>query len=90
MAFCGTVPIGNLLGGLIAYRCGAILTVRISGLACLAGGAWGAYNLPAIRAVVRPIYRERGLSTVPAVDTGAKTLKERGAVRLGTPPGLCA
>jgi hypothetical protein len=74
MAFFGTVPIGSLLGGVIADRFGAPMTVRISGIVCLIGGAWFAYRLPAIRAVVRPIYRERGIITVPAVDTGGKTL----------------
>ena len=74
MAFFGTVPIGSLIGGVVADRFGAPLTVRLSGIVCLAGGAWFAYKLPAIRAVVRPIYRERGIITVPAVDTGGKTL----------------
>ena len=50
------------------------MTVRLSGIVCLGGGAWFAYKLPAIRAVIRPIYRERGILTVPAVDTGGKTL----------------
>ena len=74
MAFFGTVPIGSLIGGVIADRFGAPVTVRVSGLVCLAAGAWFAYRLPAIRAVIRPIYLERGIITVPAVDTGAKTL----------------
>ena len=74
MAFFGTVPIGSLLGGFIADRYGAMTTVFASGIICLAGSAWFAYKLPAIRAVIRPIYRERGIITVPAVDTGAKTL----------------
>jgi MFS family permease len=74
MAFFGTVPIGSLIGGVIADRFGAPVTVRVSGVVCLAAGAWFAYRLPAIRAVIRPIYRERGIITVPAVDTGAKTL----------------
>jgi MFS family permease len=74
MAFFGTVPIGSLLGGIMAERYGATRTVLISGIVCLAGSAWFAYKLPAIRAVIRPIYRERGIITVPAVDTGAKTL----------------
>jgi MFS family permease len=74
MAFFGTVPIGSLLGGIMADRYGATRTVLVSGIICLAGSAWFAYKLPAIRAVIRPIYRERGIITVPAVDTGAKTL----------------
>lgn len=74
MAFFGTVPIGSLLGGVMADRYGAMNTVLATGVVCLAGSAWFAYKLPAIRAVVRPIYRERGIITVPAVDTGGKTL----------------
>jgi predicted MFS family arabinose efflux permease len=74
MAFFGTVPIGSLLGGIMAEHYGAPRTVLVSGITCLAGSAWFAYKLPAIRAVIRPIYRERGIITVPAVDTGAKTL----------------
>ena len=74
MAFFGTVPIGSLIGGVIADRVGVPLTVRLSGVACLAAGAWFASRLPAIRAVIRPIYRERGIITVPAVDAGGKTL----------------
>jgi MFS family permease len=74
MAFFGTVPIGSLLGGIMAEHYGAPRTVLVSGIICLAGSAWFAYKLPAIRAVIRPIYRERGIITVPAVDTGAKTL----------------
>jgi hypothetical protein len=58
----------------MAERYGAPRTVLVSGIICLAGSAWFAYKLPAIRAVIRPIYRERGIITVPAVDTGAKTL----------------
>jgi MFS family permease len=74
MAFFGTVPIGSLIGGIMADRYGAPNTVLASGILCLAGSVWFAYKLPAIRAVVRPIYRERGIITVPAVDAGGKTL----------------
>ena len=74
MAFFGTVPIGSLIGGVMADRFGAMPTVLMTGIVCLAGSAWFAYKLPAIRAVIRPIYRERGIITVPAVDTGGKTL----------------
>jgi predicted MFS family arabinose efflux permease len=74
MAFFGTVPLGSLVGGLAADRFGATMTVRVSGVVCVAAGAWFAYQLPAIRAVVRPIYMEQGIITVPAVDTGGKTL----------------
>jgi MFS family permease len=74
MAFFGTVPIGSLIGGFIADRLGAPFTVRVSGIVCLGAAAWFAYRLSAIRAVIRPIYIERGVIPAPAVDTGAKTL----------------
>ena len=75
MAFFGTVPIGSLIGGVIADRFGSPITVRLSGVVCLLAGAWFASRVAAIRAVVRPIYRERGIPpAVPAVDTGGKTL----------------
>ena len=38
------------------------------------GGLWFARRLPTLRALVRPIYIERGILPVPAVDSGAKTL----------------
>src|SRR5262245_39098581 len=46
MAFFGTVPIGSLIGGIAADRFGAPMTVRFSGLVCIAAGAWFAYQLP--------------------------------------------
>jgi MFS family permease len=74
MAFFGTVPIGSLIGGAVAERVGAPLTVALSGIVCLSAGAWFASRLPVIRALVRPVYREMGILTVPAVDAGTKTL----------------
>ena len=72
MAFFGTVPIGSLLAGLAADRVGAQMTVRIGAIICLGSGAWFAYRLPALRAVIRPIYIKRGIIQVPQpeVDTG--------------------
>ena len=74
MAFFGTVPIGSLIGGVVAERLGAPMTVRVSGMICIAAGVWFASRLPGIRALVRPVYVERGILTVPDVDTGAKAL----------------
>jgi MFS family permease len=74
MAFFGTAPIGSLAAGIAADRMGAPWTIGISGAACVAGGLWLASRLPALRAIVRPIYIERGILPVPAVDSGAKTL----------------
>ncbi len=74
MAFFGTVPIGSLIGGVVAERIGAPATIALSGGVCLAAAAWFAVRLPKIRAIVRPMYQRLGILTVPAVDTGTKTL----------------
>jgi hypothetical protein len=37
-------------------------------------GVWFARQLPALRALVGPIYVARGILPVPAVDSGSKTL----------------
>ncbi len=74
MAFFGTAPIGSLLAGVAADRIGLRWTIAICGVVSLLSGAWLGSKLPALRAIVHPIYRERGIMPVPAVDSGAKTL----------------
>ena len=74
MAFLGTAPIGSLIAGLAAERIGATRTIAAGGVACLAGGLWFYSNLPKFRELVRPIYIEKGLLSVPDADTGQKTL----------------
>jgi MFS family permease len=61
MAFMGMAPFGSLLAGSMASAVGAPLTVIISGSAVLLGAAWFFTRLPAIRQVIRPIYREMGI-----------------------------
>jgi len=74
MAFFGTAPLGSLLAGLAADRVGARWTIAAGGVISLAAGCWLVSRLPALRAIVRPIYIERGILPVPAVDSGTKTL----------------
>jgi MFS family permease len=74
MAFFGTAPIGSLLAGVVADRIGSRWTIGLGGAACILSGAWLASRLPRLRAIVHPIYVERGILPVPAVDSGAKTL----------------
>jgi MFS family permease len=61
MAFMGMAPFGSLLAGTMANAVGAPRTVIVSGAVVVLGGAWFATRLPAIRLVIRPIYREMGI-----------------------------
>jgi MFS family permease len=61
MAFFGPAPFGSLLAGALAHRIGASHTLMITGTFCVAGSVWFTLELPKVRAVMRPIYREMGL-----------------------------
>ena len=64
MAFFGTAPIGSLIAGVAADRFGAPWTIGVSGAVCIGTGLWLAWQLPALRKIVRPIYIERGILPV--------------------------
>jgi MFS family permease len=64
MAFFGGAPFGSLFAGTLAHRIGAPHTVFVTGACCLAGSLWFTFELPKIRAVMRPIYRQMGLLPV--------------------------
>jgi MFS family permease len=53
MMFMGMAPIGALLGGALADRLGAQITVAIGGLASVAGACWFGLQLPKIRVEAR-------------------------------------
>jgi MFS family permease len=61
MAFLGTAPFGSLMAGWLSSRIGAPHTLLVGGISCLAGAAWFAFRLPALRALVRPIYVDLGI-----------------------------
>jgi MFS family permease len=61
MAFLGMAPFGALLAGYLAERIGAPATMMVNGAVCLAASLVFARKLPAIREVVRPIYRSMGI-----------------------------
>src|SRR6202044_1355273 len=61
VAFVGMAPFGSLLAGTFAHAIGAPRTVELSGAFCIAGAAWFASRLPAIRKLIRPIYRNLGI-----------------------------
>jgi predicted MFS family arabinose efflux permease len=69
MAFFGTAPIGSLLAGVAADRFGLRWTIASGGVLCIVSGLWLAARLPGLRAIVRPIYVERGILPAPAVDS---------------------
>jgi MFS family permease len=79
MAFMGMAPFGSLLAGTLAARIGAPNTLILGGAGCVVGGLWFAAQLPAIRAIVRPIYIELGI--LPELAEGVQA-----ASALQTPP----
>ena len=73
MSFLGTAPFGSLLAGWLSSRIGAPHTVVLSGVLCIATAVWFARELPAIRALVRPIYMRMGI--LPEVAQGLQTVE---------------
>jgi MFS family permease len=73
MSFLGTAPFGSLLAGWLSTRMGAPQTVFVSGVLCLATAFWFSHELPAIRALVRPIYVRMGI--LPEVAQGLQTVE---------------
>jgi MFS family permease len=65
MAFVGMAPFGSLLAGGMARWLGAQHTVIVTGAACMLGSLWFTFELPAVRKVMRPIYREMGILPTP-------------------------
>ena len=55
MMFMGLAPVGALLGGALADRLGAPMTVAIGGLASVAGAWWFGVQLPRIRVEARQL-----------------------------------
>jgi MFS family permease len=65
MAFMGMVPFGSLLAGSLAHTIGAPATVMIGGISCILGSLLFARKLSTLRALIRPIYVEKGIITEP-------------------------
>jgi len=62
MMFMGMAPIGALLGGVLADRLGAPMTVAIGGLASVAGAWWFGVQLPKIRVEARQLIIAQGMA----------------------------
>ncbi len=61
MAFFGSAPFGSLLAGMLAHRIGAPNTIMVTGTFCIAGSIWFTFELPKVRAAMRPIYQQLGI-----------------------------
>jgi len=61
MSFLGMIPIGNLLGGVLANRIGATNTLLFDGIACIICSIIFSRQLPALRRIMRPIYEQKGI-----------------------------
>ena len=55
MMFMGMAPFGALLGGAMADRMGAPITVAVGGVASIAGGIWFGRQLPVFRGEARQL-----------------------------------
>ena len=62
MMFMGMAPFGALLGGALADRMGAPLTVAIGGIASVLGGIWFGRALPELRVEARRLILAQGLA----------------------------
>jgi MFS family permease len=74
MAFMGAAPLGSLLAGSVSSAIGAPYTVSIGGIICVIGGIVFAFRLPALRKIIRPIYRKMGI--IPEVAIGIQSTDE--------------
>jgi MFS family permease len=68
VAVMGAAPVGSLLAGWVADRIGDRVTVMLGGLISAVGAMLFMMKLPALRAMVRPIYIKRGI--LPDVASG--------------------
>ncbi len=77
MMFMGLAPIGALLGGALADRLGAPVTVAIGGLAAAAGAWWFGVQLPKIRVEARELIVAQAMAGgEPAAEMGARVVED--------------
>ncbi len=68
VAFMGTAPFGSLAAGSLSEKVGPTITVFLFGCITIAGAFLFALNIPRIRKLVRPIYKQKGI--VPEIASG--------------------
>ncbi len=77
MMFMGMAPFGALLGGALADRMGAPLTVAVGGVACVLGAIWFGRALPELRVEARRLIVAQGLAGgEPAQEMNAQPVEE--------------
>jgi hypothetical protein len=74
MAFLGVAPLGSLLAGSLASRLGTPHVVQLAGVMSVVASGIFALRLPAIRTLIRPIYRRIGI--LPDVTSGIPSVAE--------------
>jgi len=77
MMFMGMAPFGALLGGSLAHRIGAPITIAIGGVACIVGAIWFGRLLPAMRIEARRLIVAQGMAGgEPAQELNAQAVEE--------------
>ena len=76
MMFMGMAPIGALLGGALADRLGAPVTVAIGGLASIAGAGWFGLQLPKIRVEARRLILAQAVAGGEPSDMMAQAVED--------------
>ena len=61
MSFRGMSPFGSLIAGSLGSAIGPPQTLILSGIICLSGAGIFLIKLPALRKIIRPIYRDLGI-----------------------------
>ena len=60
-AFLGVMPLGGLIGGVLADHIGATNTVLMGGFVCVLAALYMTRQLPVLRQHMRPIYARLGI-----------------------------
>ena len=68
MSVMGMAPFGSLVAGWMADRAGPRATLIACGAGSIVFAAWFLLKLPALRPLVREVYRRKGI--IPEVATG--------------------
>jgi predicted MFS family arabinose efflux permease len=76
MMFMGIAPIGALLGGILADRLGAQVTVGIGGTASVAGACWFWLQLPKIRVEARRLILAQNMAGGEPSEMSAQAVKD--------------